>query len=334
MPARRRPARAAVAAVFVLVVSVSVLADVFRPAYLELTQRDTDTYDVLWRVPAVGELRMGIHVRFAEGTTNVTEPRGSFADGAFTERWTIRRPGGLPGTEVGIEGLPASIVDVLARVERADGTTQVARLLPGRPRFTVDAAQDGVGVSRTYLGLGVRHILEGIDHLLFVLALMLIVGDVRRLLITITAFTLAHSLTLAAATMGVVHVPQAPVEAAIALSIVFVAAEIVHGLQGRLGLTARAPWVVAFTFGLLHGLGFAGALSEIGLPERAVPLALLFFNVGVELGQLAFVAVVWTALKAFAHTRIAWPRWAHAVPAYAIGTVAMFWVVERVLAFL
>jgi hypothetical protein len=332
--AGRRAAGAAVAALIVLVVSASLLADVFRPAYLELKQRDTDTYDVLWRVPAAGELRMGIHVRFADGTTNVTEPRGSFSDGAFTERWTIRRPGGLPGTEVGIEGLPASIVDVLARVERADGTTQVARLVPGRPRFTVEGAQDGVSVSRTYLGLGVRHILEGIDHLLFVLALLLIVGDVRRLLITITAFTLAHSLTLAAATMGVVHVPQAPVEAAIALSIVFVAAEIVHGLQGRPGLTARAPWVVAFSFGLLHGLGFAGALSEVGLPERAVPLALLFFNVGVELGQLAFVAAVWTALKALAHTRIAWPRWAHAVPAYAIGTVAMFWVVERVLAFL
>jgi hypothetical protein len=234
---------------------------------------------------------------------------------------------------VGIEGLPASIVDVLARVERADGTTQVARLVPGRPRFTVEDAQDGASVSRTYLGLGVRHILEGIDHLLFVLALLLIVGDVRRLLITITAFTLAHSLTLAAATMGVVHVPQAPVEAAIALSIVFVAAEIVHGLQGRPGLTARAPWVVAFSFGLLHGLGFAGALSEVGLPQRAVPLALLFFNVGVELGQLAFVAAVWTGLKALAHARIAWPRWAHAVPAYAIGAVAMFWVVERVLAF-
>lgn len=330
----RRAAGAAIAVLFVLVVSTSVLADVFRPAYLELKQRDPDTYDVLWRVPAVGELRMGIHVRFAAGTANVTEPRGSVADGAFTERWTIRRPGGLPGTEVSIDGLPASIVDVLARVERADGTTQVARLVPERPRFTVEDAPDGVSVSRTYLGLGVRHILEGIDHLLFVFALMLIVGDVRRLLITITAFTLAHSLTLAAATMGVVHVPQAPVEAAIALSIVFVAAEIVHGLQGRPGLTARAPWVVAFSFGLLHGLGFAGALSEVGLPERAVPLALLFFNVGVELGQLAFVAVAWTALKALARTAMAWPRWAHAVPAYAIGTIATFWVVERVLSFL
>jgi len=229
--------------------------------------------------------------------------------------------------------LPAGITDVLARVERSDGTTQVVRLVPQRPRFVVEAAQDGASVSRTYLVLGIRHILGGVDHLLFVLALVLIVGHRRRLLITITAFTLAHSLTLAAATLGLVHVPQAPVEAAIALSIVFVAAEIVHGLQGRPGLTARAPWVVAFSFGLLHGLGFAGALAEVGLPQRAIPLALLFFNVGVELGQLAFVSGVWAVLRLAGGVPRPWPRWAQALPAYAIGAVAMFWVIERTLAF-
>ena len=330
-----RPAtvRFALATLMVLAAGAALTADVFRPAYLELRQRDADTFDVTFRVPALGDFRLGIHVRFPDGTINLTEPRGTFAADALTERWTVRRSGGLAGREISIEGLPAGITDVLARVERSDGTTQVARLVPQRPHFIVEAAQDGASVSRTYLVLGVQHILGGVDHLLFVLALVLIVGDRRRLLITITAFTLAHSFTLAAATLGLVRVPQAPVEAAIALSIVFVAAEIVHGLQGRPGLTARAPWVVAFSFGLLHGLGFAGALAEVGLPQRAIPLALLFFNVGVELGQLAFVSVVWGVLRLTVPLRQQWPRWAAVVPAYAIGAIAMFWVIERTLAF-
>jgi hypothetical protein len=312
---------------------VPAAADVYRPAYLELTQRDAETYDVVWRVPAVGDLRLAIRVRFPDGTTEVTPPRGTQSAGTVTERWTIRRAGGLAGGEIRIEGLPAGITDVLARVELGDGTTQVERLVPARPRFVVDGGQDGASVSLTYLRLGFQHILEGVDHLLFVAALMLIVGNLGRLVGTITAFTVAHSLTLAAATLGLVRVAQAPVEAAIALSIVFVAAEIVHGFQGRPGLTARAPWVVAFAFGLLHGLGFAGALSEVGLPESAIPLALLFFNVGVELGQLVFVAGVWAVLLVARRVQPSMPRWAPMLPAYGIGSVATFWVIERTLAF-
>ncbi len=181
--------------------------------------------------------------------------------------------------------------------------------------------------------LGVEHILGGVDHLLFVLALLLIVRGGRRILFTITAFTAAHSITLVAATLGWVRVPGPPVEAMIALSIVFVAAEIIHGLRGRLGLTARAPWVVAFSFGLLHGFGFAGALAEVGLPQQAIPVALLTFNIGVEIGQLIFVALV-LAVRAFI-ARLALPSAAwlpYAVP-YAIGSVAMFWVIERIGAF-
>jgi hydrogenase/urease accessory protein HupE len=188
-------------------------------------------------------------------------------------------------------------------------------------------------VARTYLALGVEHILTGFDHLLFVLALLLIVKSARRIVATVTAFTVAHSLTLAAATLGFVHLPQPPVEAAIALSIAFVAAEIVHGLDGRPGLTARAPWLVAFAFGLLHGLGFAGALAEIGLPQSAIPLALLCFNLGVELGQLAFVVALLACLALARRARIPWPRAARPLPAYAIGALAMFWVIERVAAF-
>ncbi|HEY6240507.1 MAG TPA: HupE/UreJ family protein [Burkholderiales bacterium] len=308
-------------------------ADIFRPAYLELRQKDADTYDVTWKVPAQGDLRLAIHVVFPEGTVALTEPRGAFLGDGFVERWTVRRPGGLANTDVRIEGLPGSITDVLARVERDDGGTQVARLLPERPAFVVDPPVRGSGVVRAYLLLGIHHILTGFDHLLFVLTLVLIVPNLRRLLWTITAFTLAHSLTLAAATLGFVYVPQAPVEAAIALSIAFVAVEIVHGLQGRPGLTARAPWVIAFAFGLLHGFGFAGALAEVGLPPRAIPLALFFFNVGVEIGQILFVSAVLTVLALGKRVKWRLPRWAAGVPAYMIGGVAMCWVIERIAAF-
>ncbi len=309
-------------------------ADVFRPAYLELREVDRDTYDVLWRVPAQDEsLRLGIHVRFPPDVETLSEPRGAYFSGAYTERWRVRRASGLVGQTIRIDGLSGSIADVLARVERADGTSQVERILPARPSFTVAASAGDAEVARAYLVLGIGHILGGFDHLLFVTALLLIVRGVRRVLATITAFTIAHSFTLAAATLGFVHVPQPPVEAAIALSIVFVAAEIVHGLRGRPGITARAPWLVAGSFGLLHGFGFAGALAEVGLPQRAIPLALLFFNVGVELGQLLFVGALAFAAAAATLARVPWPRRAEALPAYAIGVLASYWTIERIADF-
>jgi hydrogenase/urease accessory protein HupE len=179
--------------------------------------------------------------------------------------------------------------------------------------------------------LGIEHILLGFDHLLFVLALLILVPNMHMLLWTVTSFTLAHSLTLAAATLGLVHVPQQPVEAVIALSILFVAMEIVHWRQGRPGITRRMPWLVAFTFGLLHGFGFAGALSDIGLPEHAIPLSLLFFNLGVEAGQLMFIAAVLLAWAVLG--RINWPQWAWRVPVYMIGSLAAFWTLERIIGF-
>ena len=185
----------------------------------------------------------------------------------------------------------------------------------------------------TYTGLGIGHILTGVDHLLFVLALVLIVRGRRRLLLTITAFTIAHSITLALATLGVVRIAGPPVEATIALSIVFVASEILRLRQGREGIAVRKPWVIAFAFGLLHGLGFAGALAEVGLPQNSIPLALLFFNVGVEIGQLIFIAVV-LAFAAIARRVLRnHDEWTVALPAYLIGSVASFWVFERIAAF-
>ena len=327
-------------ALLILVLLVTLAPGVFahevRPAYLELRQTGPEIYDALWKVPGRDEnLRLGLYVELPAGCTNVTEPRASMINNAFTERWTVKCAGGLSGGTIHIAGLSATMTDVLVRLERLDGTTQVTRLTPSTPSFMVAAAAGAMGVARTYTVLGVEHILGGVDHLLFVLGLLLIVGQRWGLMIkTITAFTVAHSITLALATLGFVHVPQAPVEAVIALSIVFVTAEIVHSRQGRPGLTERAPWVVAFTFGLLHGFGFAGALSQIGLPQHDIPLALLCFNVGVEVGQLLFIASVFAVVAVARQItrRVALPQpvWAWRVVPYAIGSVSAFWLIQRV----
>jgi len=312
-----------------------VFAHEVRPAYLELRQTGPETYDALWKVPGLGEdLRLGLYVELPAGCINVTAPRASMINNAFTERWTVKCAGGLSGGTIHIAGLSATMTDVLVRLERLDGTSQVTRLTPSTPSFVVAAAADAMDVARTYIVLGVEHILSGIDHLLFVLALLIITRGGWLMVKTVTAFTVSHSITLTLATLGYVHIPPPPVEAVIALSIVFVAAEIVHGRQGRAGLTESAPWVVAFTFGLLHGFGFAGALSQIGIPQHDIPLALLCFNVGVEVGQLLFIASVFAVVAVARHItrRVALPQpvWAWRVVPYAIGSVSAFWLIQRV----
>jgi hydrogenase/urease accessory protein HupE len=243
---------------------------------------------------------------------------------------------------VGIDGLSAASTDVLVRVESLAGAIQTERLSPTRTTFVVQAMPGAGEVAATYLRLGGEHILFGFDHLLFVLALVILVRDLRRVAVTVTAFTIAHSITLAAATLGLVNVPGPPVEATIALSIMLVSVEILTARRGKSSLTARLPWLVAFSFGLLHGFGFAGALAEVGLPQHAIPVALLFFNLGVEIGQLAFVAAVLTVGGLF-RTAIALrlePALIRrtvnrfdVIAAYAIGTVAAFWLIERTSAF-
>jgi hydrogenase/urease accessory protein HupE len=288
----------------------------------------------LWKVPAAGgDRRLALYVRLPPGATDLTEPRSTFVGAAHIERRRINQPGGLEGKTIAIEGLAASGAEVLARIERADGTAQVIRLMPARTTFVAEASTGRFEVARTYLLLGVEHILLGVDHLLFVLALLIIVRGGKRIVLTVTAFTVAHSITLVAATLGWLALPGAPVEAAIALSIAFLAREIAMSWRGHTGLTERMPWLVAFVFGLLHGLGFAGALAEIGLPPKAIPVALLCFNVGVEVGQLLFVAAMlglaWSARALLARWRPI-PRW---IPPYAIGAVASFWMIDRVVAF-
>jgi len=319
-----------------LTLALPVHADVFRPAYLQLKQTGAERYDVLWKVPAIdAQTTLKTRPVFPAGTEEEGARSSTFASGAAVQRWQVHVPGGLEGKPIAFRDLAETGIDVLVRVERADGSEQLGRILPLDPQFTLKASPGPLEVVRTYTVLGIEHILTGFDHLLFVLALMMIVRGKRRLLLTITAFTIAHSITLALATLGVVHVPGPPVEATIALSIVFVASEIVRMRQGHPGLAARKPWAVAAAFGLLHGLGFASALAEVGLPQNAIPLALLFFNVGVEIGQILFIgAVLGLALlvRRVMPGRID-PRWSAVLPSYLIGATASFWVFERIAAF-
>jgi hydrogenase/urease accessory protein HupE len=319
--------------VLLLCSAVPVLAHELRPAYLELHEDKAGEFRVLWKTPMRGEMRLALSPAFSARTANLTPVTTRHTDNAAVQTWRLRAIEPLRGQSVRIAGLAGTMTDALVRMEFADGSTWVKRLTAAAPAAEIPARPGGWFVVGEYLKLGVEHILTGIDHLLFVLALLLITHGGWRLVKTVSAFTVSHSITLTAATLGFVHMPPQPVEAIIALSIVFVAVEIVQEYRARVGIAARAPWVVAFIFGLLHGLGFAGGLSEVGLPAGHIPTALLFFSAGVETGHLLFVAAVLSLLALGRRVGVAVPRWAKFVPPYAIGSVAMFWVIQRIAAF-
>jgi len=304
-----------------------------RPGYLELRQTGVERWHSLWKVPALGEMRLSIRPIFPPKCTPVSELVAFHAADAYSERMTLECKGGLAGQVIVIEGLSATMTDVLVRAVRMDGSMQIARLTSSAPAFVYEISPGSLQVMSTYTTLGIEHILLGLDHLLFVLGLLLIVRNGWLLVKTITAFTIAHSLTLAAATFGWVHVSQAPVEAVIALSILFLAGELAKQRHGQIGLLERFPWMVAFMFGLLHGLGFAGALRELGLPENEIPLALFAFNIGVEVGQLLFIGAVFALIAGLRRVRTSWPAWAGMIPPYAIGSVAAFWTIQRIASF-
>ena len=337
------------------------------PGYLQLEQTEETTYTVLWKVPTQAGRPLKLTPILPQNCVEATPTSAYQAGTAFIQRWVTRCADGLIDQTISIEGLSNSLTDVLVRINRVNGTTQTERLTANRPSFSVLESPGWIDISQTYLVLGIEHILSGVDHLLFIFALLIIVSGWRRLVATVTAFTLAHSLTLGAATLGFVFVPRPPVEAVIALSILFLAVEITrHQISFRPGkiilnaastdtysfhrqqsgvqkvgtrrrenqsLTYEWPWLVAFTFGLLHGFGFAGALTEVGLPENAIPLALLFFNLGVEVGQLLFVAGFLLLSWVFARLIPKRLRWMEVCAAYIIGAFAAYWTIERVVSF-
>jgi hydrogenase/urease accessory protein HupE len=313
----------------------SAAAHEARPAYMEVTEIASHRYQIVWRTPLLSGMRLPVALRFSENVRNVTEPSLREFPDSLIEHRLIETDGDLAGTRIDIVGLQATITDVLVRVQMLDGSFSTTLVRPSKPWVEIATSRNSLEVARTYLMHGIEHILFGYDHLLFVLALILIVRSGRVLLITVTAFTLAHSITLSLATLGLVHVPGPPVEATIALSILLLACEIIRSEQGQAGLTAKWPWLVAFTFGLLHGFGFASALADIGLPQGDIPLALFAFNVGVEAGQLIFIAAVLGVLRLVRLIRLpsVIERRARTVTTYAIGIMSAYWFIERLAGF-
>ncbi|MDH4182371.1 MAG: HupE/UreJ family protein [Betaproteobacteria bacterium] len=304
-----------------------------QPGFLELRESGPDRYDVLWKLPSLGEasdVRMPLAPVFPERCRQIGTARTERAGTAWLFAAQLECKGGLAGQALAIEGLEAFTTDVLVRVQHADGGVETHVLKPIQASVTLRAAGDTRRGAGAYLYLGVEHILLGVDHLLFVLGLLLIVRDRWMLLKTVTAFTIAHSITLAVATFGVAKVPAAPLNAAIALSILFLGPEIVRCWRGQTSFTIRHPWVVAFAFGLLHGFGFASGLAQLGLPKGEIPLALLLFNVGVELGQLAFVLTILLLERSFRVLEMHWPRIVERLPGYLVGTLGAFWTIQRV----
>jgi hypothetical protein len=307
----------------------SVMAHETRPAYLEIKETSPNHYDILWRTPVNAGMRLPIVLQLPADAKNITAPTVQELTGSLVERRSIEVPGGLAGKRIDFVGLQGTITDVLVRVELLDGRETTSIVHPSQSWFEMSASQSRWSVAGTFIVQGIRHISLGADHLLFLLGLLLIVKNRWMLLKTVTAFTVAHSITLAIATLGYANAPVIPLNAAIALSILFLGPEIVRSWRGQSSYTIRHPWVVAFAFGLLHGFGFAGALTSAGLPRTELPLALLTFNIGVEIGQVGFILLVLLLERSFRILEVRWPRWVQAVPGYTVGSLGAFWTIQR-----
>jgi len=317
-------------ALFFVLAAATAQAHDARPNYVQITETDLNTFSIMWKVPASMPGNALPYPTMPEGCTADRQPAWQLTGGEYLGQQMFRCDASLSGRKVGIEFPTINpSLSTLYKIRLANGENHLRILKPSETEWTVPDKENRFAVATEYTWLGVEHIWIGIDHLLFVLGLLLIVRGVGLLIKTITAFTLAHSVTLGLAALGFVRVPQAPVEAVIALSILFLATELVKQRRGETGMAERYPWVVALCFGLLHGFGFAGALAEVGLPEHAIPVALLFFNVGVEIGQLLFIAAVLVSGWAIRRATVTVPRWWMRAVAYGIGSLAAFWVFER-----
>lgn len=303
-----------------------------RPGYLQLIQVNDTTYHMYWKVPRMGERIPKIQPQFSGNVEAEYLENPKQIQGFALYSYILTSKDKIAGKTLKINGLRKTLIDVLVNIEYSNDEKVTFMLQPDRDSMIIPGKTTTAQVIKTYSILGIEHILSGIDHLLFVLALILITRGKWKIVKTITAFTLAHSITLSLAVLGYVNFPSAPVEAVIALSIVFLAIELLTLINKKETLTSKKPWLVAFTFGLLHGFGFAGALSDIGLPQNDIPFALGFFNVGVELGQLVFVIAVLTVIKILSIKKD-WPMYTKKIPAYAIGSVAAFWMIERIINF-
>ena len=303
-----------------------------QPGTLELRQVAQDRYEVIWRAPIYYGGPHPARLELPNSWKIVVEPTERLlADSQVFRSVVTVGDNGVEGSIIRFPGLEGTITDVFVRMNRLDGTTLTAVVRPTKPYAQLRGERSWLITAGEYIGLGFHHIMQGIDHLLFVLGLLLIVKGRMTLLKTITAFTVAHSITLAIATLGFASAPLPPLNAAIALSILFLGPEIVRTWRGETSLTIRYPWIVAFLFGLLHGFGFASGLSTAGMPKAELPPALLFFNVGVELGQLVFVFTALALVRSFKVLEVRWPRWALTLPGYTVGTLGAYWTIQRTM---
>ena len=320
----------ALAVLAVLCAALPAQADELRPGYLELTQQDAQHWRMVWKAPVLGGLATHARPQFPAFCTQ-SAPIARLEGAALVAESVLTCSKDLAGSTLGLAGMDAAFTDALLRVAPLHRPVQAERLTPRHASATVATVPDRWEVARSYFMLGIEHILTGYDHLLFVIAMVLLLGRLWVVVRAATAFTVAHSLTLVGTTLGLIGLAQAPVEALIALSIVFLAVEIVKQDPTSSRLSERIPWVVAFGFGLIHGFGFAGALREIGLPEGDVPTALLTFNLGVEVGQLAIIALSLSVIAAIRRFALPALRPATLAASYAIGITASFWFIQRLI---
>lgn len=325
-----RPALCILALIFVILASSGAQAHESQPGTLVLRQVAGDRYEVTWRAPIYfgrphpARLEIPAHWKTVIGPTV-----RMLADSEVFRSVVTIGVKDVEGSIIRFPGLENTITDVFVRINRLDGTSMTAVARPSKPFAQLRGERRWHITAKEYIALGFHHILQGLDHLLFILGLLLIVKSRMMLLKTVTTFTVAHSITLALATLGYANAPLPPLNAAIALSILFLGPEIVRSWRGETSLTIRFPWAVAFVFGLLHGFGFASGLSTAGMPKAELPLALLFFNVGVELGQLVFVCTALALVWSFKVLEVRWPRWAAAMPGYVVGSLGAYWTIQR-----
>ncbi|MEP1446913.1 MAG: HupE/UreJ family protein [Paraglaciecola sp.] len=329
-PAYTRAMLARGVCICLCIIATMANAHEIRPSYLSLHETRSNQFNVLWKRPITEDVVPDIAPLFSDNCQLTFEPIFQTVSSTILQRGElVCDVNGFEQGRITIRGLSTTLIDVLVRIERLNGDIVQTIIKRDKPYLTIATVKD-VSIS-DYITLGFEHILSGIDHLLFVLALILIVYGMMPLLKTITAFTLAHSITLALATLGVVNVPSKPVEACIALSIVLMAIHALDLRKGNRTLLSDKPWLMAFSFGLLHGLGFAGALSYVGLPENDIPLALLLFNIGIELGQIAFVLLVfvlmWTGKQLIKNHLQPW----FTITAYSIGGIGMYFFISNLL---
>ncbi|MGF1640960.1 MAG: HupE/UreJ family protein [Rhodospirillales bacterium] len=320
---------AAVVVILTLATAPPAMSHLLAPAVLEVDEFGDGRATILWRQPSLQPRGLRLVPTLPDRCSAATPVASVVVGGSIVQRWNVDCGAPLAGSRIGVDQLDRAVTPVLLVVRTAEGDMIRRVLHAGQPEVMVPTRARAVDVLREYGRLGIEHILTGLDHLLFIAGLLLLVRGVRPLVWTITAFTLGHSVSLTAATLGWVAVPLRPLEAVIALSIVFVAIEVLQRCRGRDGLAARKPWLLAMAFGFVHGLSFAAALTEAGLPAHAIPLALLSFNLGVEVGQLAFVAAVLILFAALARIGARWPAWSAPAAAYAVGTIALVWFADR-----